>query len=119
MKDSRERPLVRDTPLDPLRNQLLDILDVALEVAVLRETTRAHGAEGAHASVLLEALALREDDVAGTLVRARQHRASHHAVRSSGDRLRDVARRRKPTVPDQTDAVPRRHLRAVVDRRPL
>src|SRR5215218_1479730 len=33
----RERPLVGDTALDPLGHELLDVLDVALEVAVLRE----------------------------------------------------------------------------------
>src|SRR3954452_6228670 len=35
--DRRERALVGDAALDPLRHQLLDVLDVALEVAVLRE----------------------------------------------------------------------------------
>ena len=33
--DRRERPLVGDAPLDPLRDELVDVLDVALEVAVL------------------------------------------------------------------------------------
>src|SRR5215208_1904877 len=62
--DRRQRPLVRDTTLDPLGDELVDVLDVPLEVPVLRERPRAHRSERAHAAVLLEALALDEHDVA-------------------------------------------------------
>src|SRR4051794_27384224 len=78
--DRRERALVRDAALDPLGDELLHVLDVALEVAVLRERPRAHRAERAHPAVFLEALALREDDLAGRLVGAGQQRAEHHGV---------------------------------------
>src|SRR3954447_24204511 len=37
VQHSCERPLVRHAPLDALGHELLDVLDVALEVAVLRE----------------------------------------------------------------------------------
>src|SRR3954453_9474617 len=53
--DRRERPLVGDPALDAFRHELLDVLDVPLEVAVLRERAGAHRAEGAHPAVLLEA----------------------------------------------------------------
>src|SRR5579862_3340149 len=45
VEDVLQRALVRRATLDPLRDQLLDVLDVALEVAVLRERARLHRAE--------------------------------------------------------------------------
>src|SRR3954471_4868422 len=75
--DRRERALVRDAAFDPLGHELLDVLDVALEVAVLGERPCAHRAERAHAAVLLEALALHEDDLARGLVGAREQRSEH------------------------------------------
>src|SRR3954447_8561499 len=77
VQDRRERSLVRNASLDSLRHELVDVLDVTLEVPVLRERARPHGAERAHAAVLLEPLALVEHDVARRLVRAREHRAEH------------------------------------------
>src|SRR5581483_6004459 len=85
VQHTRERPLVRHAPLDALRHELLDILDVALEIAVLREAARFHGSERPHAAVLLEALALGVDDVARRLVRAGEHAADHHGVRARRD----------------------------------
>src|SRR4051794_12298733 len=114
MQHAGERPLVRDAALDPFGDELLDILDVALEIAVLRVTARLHRADRAHAAVLLEALALGEDDVAGRLFRAREHRAQHDRVRSGGDRLCDVAGRGDAAVRDHRYAV--RRLCDVVDR---
>src|SRR5579862_9088582 len=61
-----ERPLVGDARLDAFRDQLL-ALDLALEVPVLR-VAALHCAERGHAAVLLEALALVDDHVAGSLV---------------------------------------------------
>src|SRR5512134_676952 len=80
--DRRERPFVRNAALDPLRDELVDVLDVALEVAILRERARLHRAERAHPAVLLEALALRDDDLPGRLVGAREHRPEHDDVRA-------------------------------------
>src|SRR5581483_4429521 len=51
-----ERALVRHASLDPLGHEFLDVLDVALEVAILGEAARLHRAERAHAPVLLVAL---------------------------------------------------------------
>src|SRR4051794_39920304 len=101
--DRRERALVGDAALDPLGDELLDVLDVALEVAVLRERPGAHGAEGAHAAVLLEALALDEDDLAGRLVGAGEERPEHDGVGAGRERLRDVAGRRHAAVGDYGD----------------
>src|SRR4051794_7737707 len=114
-----DRPLERDASLDPLRDQLLDVLDVPLEVAVLREAARLHRAERPHAAVLLVTLAVREHDVAGRLLRPREHPAEHHGVRARGDRLRDVAGRRDPAVADHRHAVVRGRLGDVVDRADL
>src|SRR5579864_491548 len=99
--DRRERPLVRDAPLDALGHELVDVFDIVLEVAVLREAARLHGAERAHAAILLEALALMDDHLARRLVGACEHRAEHHRVGTRGDRLRDVAGGRDAAVADQ------------------
>ena len=58
-------------------------------------------------------------DVARRLVRTGEQRAEHHRVRSGRDRLGDVAGGGEPAVGDHRHAVPRRHLRAIVDRRDL
>ena len=117
--DRRERALVRDATLDALGDELLDVLDVALEVAVLRERARLHRAERAHPAVLLEALALRDDDLAGRLVGAGEHRAEHDDVGAGGDRLRDVAGVADAAVGDHRDVVAGERLRGVVDGRHL
>src|SRR3954449_12314454 len=98
--DVLERALVARPPLDPLRDELLDVLDVPLEVTVLGEAARLHRAERAHAAVLLEPLALDEDHVSRRLLDAREQRADHDDVRTGADRLRDVAGGREPTVGD-------------------
>src|SRR5205085_5300367 len=69
VQDRAQRPLVRNASFDALGHELLDVLDVALEVAVLREAARAHRAERPHPAVLLEPLALLEHDLARALVR--------------------------------------------------
>src|SRR4051794_16232305 len=91
--DRGDRPLVRDAPLDPLGHELVDVLDVTLEVAILRERPRLHRSQRPHPPVLLEPLALDEDHVARRLVRARKHGSEHHRVRSGRDRLRNVSGR--------------------------
>src|SRR5215208_606212 len=103
VKDRREPPLVGDAPLDSLGDELVDVLHVALEVAVLRERAGAHRAERAHAAVLLVALALREDDLARRLVGAGEQRAEHHGVRAGRERLRNVARGGDAAVGDERD----------------
>jgi hypothetical protein len=119
VRDRRERPLVGYAPLDPFGNELVHVLDVSLEVAVLGEGTRAHRAERTHAAVLLEALALHEHHFARRLFGSGEHRTEHHRVRTRADRFRDVARRRDATVGDQRHVVVNRCLRAIVDRRHL
>src|SRR5207247_1792944 len=44
VEDALERPLVRHAAFDPLGNELLDVLDVALEVPILAEPARLHRA---------------------------------------------------------------------------
>src|SRR5919201_1106513 len=112
VQDRGQRPLVWDSPLDSLRHELLDVLDVALEVAVARRAARAHRAERAHAAVLLEPLALVEDDFPGGLVGAGEDGARHHAVRAGSNCLRDVARRCQTAIPDDRNA---RRAGALVD----
>src|SRR4029079_11468530 len=66
--DRPEGPLVGDASLESLRDQLRGVLDVALEIAVLRERARFHRAERPHPAVLLEPLALDDDHAAPRLV---------------------------------------------------
>ena len=103
-------------PLDALGDELLDVLDVALEVAVLRERAGLHRAERAHAAVLLVALALGVDDLARRLVGAGEDRAEHDRVGAGGDRLGDVARGDHAAVADHGHAVADGDLGDVVDR---
>src|SRR5581483_6030555 len=110
LQHAGERALVRHATLDPLGHELLDVLDVALEVTVLREPACLHRAERAHAAVLLVALALRDHHVAGRLVGAGEHRADHHRVGSGGDGLRDVPGRGDAAVADHGHAVGGRDL---------
>src|SRR3954454_8425461 len=117
--DRAQRALVADAPFDPFRDELLDVLDVPLEVAILRERACAHRAERAHATVFLEPLPLDEDHLARRLVRAGEKRSEHDRVGACRDRLRDVARRRQAAVADQRDTGCGCHFGAVVDRRHL
>src|SRR5215207_3530241 len=110
------RALVGDTALDSLGDHLLNVLDVALEVAVLGETARLHRADRAHSAVLLVPLALARHNIAGALLGSSEERAEHGGVGSGGERLREVSGGRHPAVGDQRHVVARAHLRAVVDR---
>src|SRR5215211_5376535 len=101
VEDRGEAALVWHAALDPLGDELVDVLDVALEVAVLRERARAHGAEGAHPAVLLVALALGQHHLTRRLVRAGEKRAEHDDVGAGRDRLGDVSGGRHPAVRDQ------------------
>src|SRR4051794_32309219 len=113
VENRRDRALVRHASFDALRHELLDVFHVALEVPVLRERPGAHRPDRAHAAVLLVALALIDDHLAGRLVGAGEHRPRHDRVRARGDRLRDVARRGDAAVGDHRHV---HHLRDVVDR---
>src|SRR5205085_10842965 len=72
VENVRDGAFVRHPALNALRDQLVDVLDVALEVTVLRISARLHRAQRAHASVLLEALTACEHDLAWSLVRPRE-----------------------------------------------
>ncbi len=91
----------------------------ALEVAVLRERPALHGAERAHAPVLLEALAVLHDDLAGRLLDAGQGVAEHHGVGAGGQRLGHVAGELHAAVGDDRHAVAPGDLGAVEDGRDL
>src|SRR6266581_1979194 len=90
VNDALERSLVGHPALDPLGHELVDVLDVALEVAVLRVAARLHRPDRAHAAVLLVALAVRKDDVARSFVRAGEHAPDHDGVRAGRDRFGDI-----------------------------
>src|SRR4029077_5428495 len=69
----RDAALVCHAPFDPLGHELLGRaaalqIEFVLEVAIA--AAAAHRADGAHASILLVAAALEEDQLAGTLVGA-------------------------------------------------
>ena len=114
--DRAERALVGDASFDPLGHELVHVLDVALEVPVLREGARLHRSQRAHSAVLLEPLALGDHDLAGSLVRPCEHRPEHDDVGAGGDRLRDVARAADPAVGDDRHVVILERARGVVDR---
>src|SRR5512133_1248560 len=65
-EDHPDRSLVGHAPLDPLGDELVGVLDVGLEVAVLRPLL--HRADGAHAPVGLVAAPLVEDHLARRLL---------------------------------------------------
>src|SRR5437588_513318 len=77
VEDPAQRPLGGDVSLDPLGDELLHVLDVALEVPVLRERASLHRAERPHPAVRLEALALLEDHLARALLDSGERRAQH------------------------------------------
>src|SRR2546423_7032530 len=115
VKDRRQRSLVRNAPLDALGDELVDILDVALAIPVARGAARAHRTQRAHAAVLLEPLALVEDDFPRRFVGTREDRAGHHRICAGGDCLGDVPRGGEAPVTDQRHSMPIGDLRAVVD----
>ncbi len=111
-----QRTLVGHAALDPLRDELLDVADPFLEIAVLGVGAGLHGADGAHAPILLEALPLVEHDFARTLVDAGQQGAEHDRVGAGGDRLGDIAGILDPAIGDDRDAVAGGGAGAVEDR---
>src|SRR5256885_1589689 len=58
VQNAADRALVGHARLDPFGHELVDVFDVALEVAVLRIAARLHRPERPHAAKFLEALAL-------------------------------------------------------------
>src|SRR5450759_1954644 len=62
-----EQTLVSDACLDALGDQVR-IVHVTLEVAVLAVATLLHRTDRAHATIVLEALAVRDKEFAGTLI---------------------------------------------------
>src|SRR5579885_2484704 len=70
-----DRALVRHATLDPLGDELLHVLDVALAVAVLAEAAGLQRPERAHPAVLLHPFPLDDDHLAGRLVGAREQAA--------------------------------------------
>src|SRR3569832_1368973 len=88
--DGDHRALVRHASLAALRHELL-ALDLAfLEVAVAGAAL--HGTECAHAAIGFVRAALIQLDLAGRLLRAREHAAHHHAIGARDDGLGEVAR---------------------------
>src|SRR5262249_44840411 len=88
---------VRDTAFDAFGHELVAAvaggggwnLEFVLEVAIAAAAP--HGANRAHAAVLLERAALIQDDFTRALVGAGEQAAHHHGAGADGDGLRDVA----------------------------
>src|SRR5207247_7894406 len=114
MHDRRERTERANTTLDALGDELGELADVGLSVAVAR-TPRLHRAKRAHPAIRLERAVLGFHDIAGRFVHAREKSTEHHGPRTGADRFRDVAGMLDPTVGAHGNAVPVRRLRAVVD----
>ena len=103
--------LVRYTALNALGNELLAlILEVAVSGALL------HCSKASHASVYLEASALVDLDVAGSLLAACQQGAEHYAVSASRKSLDDIAGELDTAVCDDRNAVLSGSACAVVNR---
>src|SRR5699024_328666 len=65
MHDGAQRPLVRHAPFHALGHQFLDLLVRVLEVAICGAAVTAHGADRAHATVVLVGASLEQLDFAG------------------------------------------------------
>ena len=116
MDERLERTTRGDAAFDAFGDELAELGDVALAVAVAGRLAGLHRAHRAHAAVRLEAAVLGLDDLAGRLVDARQQPAEHDGVRARADRLRDVARFLDPAVRADRHAGLRRGVRAIEDR---
>src|SRR5205814_807392 len=93
LHDERERPLVRDASLDPLRNELHAGLVrlVVLEIPVAAALALAHRLERPHPAIELVRTALVENRLARALLGAGEEPADHYGTRAGGERLRHVA----------------------------
>src|SRR3569832_2330614 len=115
--DGDHRALVRHASLDALRHELLDLDLAFLEVAVAGAAL--HGTECAHAAIGFVRAALIQLDLAGRLLRAREHAAHHHAIGARDDGLGEVARIAHTAVGDHGHAAFGQGLGDVRDRSDL
>src|SRR5262249_9438507 len=110
--------LVRDASFDAFGHELVAAagrfeIELVLEVAIA--AAAAHGADGPHAAVLLEAAALIQHDFARALVGAGEKISHHDGARADGDGLGDVAGEADAAVGDNRDVAGRRGARAFHD----
>src|SRR5579859_1783321 len=86
-----QHPFIGNARLDALGNQTAFLDDIVLEVAIFAETALLHGGNRTHAPVIFETLAARDNQLARTLIHARQQTAQHDGIRARRDSLSDVA----------------------------
>src|SRR5438094_645054 len=87
MHDRRERTERANTTLDALGDELGELADVGLSVAVAR-TPRLHRAKRAHPAIRLERAVLGFHDIAGRFVHAREKSTDHPGPRTADDHVR-------------------------------
>src|SRR5690606_26053531 len=118
--DDAQRAAVGHPALDPLRDDLVVVGDVTLEVAVLgvgdAPPAGLHGPQAAHPPVGLVLLAVDVDQVSGALVAAGQERADHDRVRARHEGFGDVTGVLQAAVADHRNARGGGGLGGLVDR---
>src|SRR5207245_1190701 len=115
MHDAVERPERAHATLDSFGDELAELADVRLSVAIARAACF-HRTERAHAAVGLESSIGGLDDLARCFVDAREKAADHDRRCARADRLGDIAGVLDATVRADREPVPVRRLRAIEDR---
>ena len=83
--------LVGDARLDTFGDQVAFFDGIALEVAPFAVAALLHRADGTHTTIVLEPLAMRDNQFAGTLLNASKQTAQHNGIGTGGNGLRDIA----------------------------
>ena len=111
--DFLDGALVGDSPGNAFGHELLGVLDVSLEVAVLRAAL--HGFEGAHAAVALELTSVVDDGVAWAFFRSGHQRAYHDAVAAGCEGFHHIAAVAQTSVGYEGNACPLQGTGYVID----
>src|SRR5574344_2579259 len=93
--------LVGHTSGDSLWHELLHVLCVALEIAVLRAVLLLHGLERTHTAVALKLTSVEDDGLTRALLCTGNKRTDHHRTTTGSQCLDDVARIAQSTVGNQ------------------
>src|SRR5213594_2482009 len=110
--------LVRDTPFDALRYELVASaagLEIEFVLKVPVAAAAAHGADRSHPAVLLVAASLEQDQLARALIGAREQVSDHRAARADGNGLDDVARVPNASIGDDRNVPGGSRARALHD----
>src|SRR5262249_52300554 len=84
--------LVRHAPLDPFRNQFLELGSSILEITVRGAVALAHGAQGPHSAIGLVGRALIQLDLTGRFLGSGEEAADHDGVCPGNERFGDITR---------------------------